>query len=197
VPTEAHGRHGYAGRVFDINGFEFLVLVVVALVVVGPERLPAYAEQLGRWVRTLRELTRTAKERVASELGEEAADVDWASLDPRRYDPRHIVREALMDEVRPTAGRSSTSARRPPATDARVPRSPVTRATAAGATAAASASASRAPTASQSGTSRPGAAGRADMAVDGAARSGGSSADGSSAEGSTTTVSAPFDDEAT
>lgn len=81
-----------------INGGEFLLLLVIALVVVGPERLPRYAEQLGGWVRQLRAFLGTAKERVAEELGEEAADVDWASLDPRRYDPRRIVREALLDE---------------------------------------------------------------------------------------------------
>ena len=89
---------------FGINGAEFAVLALIALVVVGPERLPAYAEQLGRWVRSLRGFLGTAKERVAEELGEEAKDVDWASLDPRRYDPRRIVREALLDEpvaVRP------------------------------------------------------------------------------------------------
>lgn len=89
-----------------INGGEFLVLLVIALVVVGPERLPRYAEQLGGWVRRLRGFLGTAKERVAEELGEEAADVDWASLDPRRYDPRRIVREALLDEPAPPVSTS-------------------------------------------------------------------------------------------
>lgn len=88
---------------FGINGAEFAVLALIALIVVGPERLPAYAEQLGRWVRSLRGFLSTAKERVADELGEEATEVDWASLDPRRYDPRRIVREALLDE--PVAAR--------------------------------------------------------------------------------------------
>lgn len=83
---------------FGINGSELLVLLLLAVLVVGPERLPAYAEQLGRWARSARSYVGTAKERVASELGEEGADVDWASLDPRRYDPRRIVREALLDE---------------------------------------------------------------------------------------------------
>jgi sec-independent protein translocase protein TatB len=84
-------------RVFDINGSEFLLLIVVAVIVVGPERLPRYAAQLGAWVRTLRGFLRTAKQRVDAELGDQAADVDWAALDPRRYDPRRIVREALLD----------------------------------------------------------------------------------------------------
>ena len=84
--------------VFDINGSEFLLILVVAVLVIGPERLPKYAAQLGAWVRTMRQFLRTAKERVDAELGEQAADVDWTALDPRRYDPRRIVREALLDD---------------------------------------------------------------------------------------------------
>ena len=87
--------------VFDINGSEFFLILVVAVLVIGPERLPKYAAQLGAWVRTLREFLRAAKVRVDAELGEQAADVDWTALDPRRYDPRRIVREALLDDTPP------------------------------------------------------------------------------------------------
>lgn len=93
-----------------INGAEFLVLIVIALLVVGPERLPGYAEQLASWVRTLRRYASTARERVATELGEEAADVDWASLDPRRYDPRRIVRDALLEDVTAPVSRPGAAA---------------------------------------------------------------------------------------
>jgi sec-independent protein translocase protein TatB len=86
---------------FGINGSEFVLLLLVAVIVVGPERLPRYAEQLGAWVRTLRGFLRNAKERVDEELGEQAGDVDWTALDPRRYDPRRIVREALLDDPPP------------------------------------------------------------------------------------------------
>jgi sec-independent protein translocase protein TatB len=40
-------------------------------------------------------MTRDAKQRLREEVGD---DVDWQQLDPRRYDPRRIVREALLDE---------------------------------------------------------------------------------------------------
>ncbi|MDQ2624206.1 MAG: Sec-independent protein translocase TatB [Actinomycetota bacterium] len=82
---------------FGINGAEFLVLLAVAVIVVGPERLPRYAEQLAHAVRKLRAFLGDAKERVADELGDDVKDVDWEALDPRRYDPRRIVREALLD----------------------------------------------------------------------------------------------------
>jgi sec-independent protein translocase protein TatB len=39
---------------FDIGFSEMLVLAVVALVVIGPERLPKVAKQAGQWMGTLR-----------------------------------------------------------------------------------------------------------------------------------------------
>ena len=83
---------------FDINPGELLILLVVAVVVIGPERLPKYAAELGRLVREVRTFARNAREQVRSEMGEEFDDVDWQALDPRRYDPRRIVREALLDD---------------------------------------------------------------------------------------------------
>ena len=82
---------------FGINGSEFIVLLVVAAVVLGPERLPQYAAQLGRLVRELRRMAQGASEQMREELGPEFDEIDWRKLDPRQYDPRRIVREALQD----------------------------------------------------------------------------------------------------
>lgn len=86
----------------DINGGELLVLVVLALVLLGPDRLPQYAVQLARLVRALRAGVADARQRAADELGLEASDIDWVQLDPRRYDPRRIVRNALLGDSTPT-----------------------------------------------------------------------------------------------
>jgi sec-independent protein translocase protein TatB len=88
---------------FDISGGELLILVLVALLVLGPERLPRYAAQLGRFVRDARSFALRAREQVRSEMGEEFDSVDWEALDPRRYDPRRIVRDALRDDDDPFA----------------------------------------------------------------------------------------------
>jgi sec-independent protein translocase protein TatB len=81
-----------------ISGNELLVLLVLAAFLIGPERLPEYAEQVARLVRRLRDVTTGARARIKAELGPEFEDVDWSQFDPRRYDPRRIVREALLDE---------------------------------------------------------------------------------------------------
>jgi sec-independent protein translocase protein TatB len=92
--------------VFDINGPEFLVLGAVALFVLGPDKLPGYAAQAARMMRQLRSLADGAREQMRDQLGPEFDDVDWKALDPRQYDPRRIVRDALSatdDEGSPPA----------------------------------------------------------------------------------------------
>jgi sec-independent protein translocase protein TatB len=105
--------------VLGINGAELVVIVVLALVLIGPEKLPQYAAQLGSLVRQGRGLLRDAKDRVDEEFGDELRDVDWQRLDPRQYDPRRIVREALLDDdpaprrdarVRDAAGTTAAAA---------------------------------------------------------------------------------------
>ncbi|TFC22037.1 Sec-independent protein translocase TatB [Cryobacterium sp. MDB2-10] len=79
--------------------FEKLLLVgIVAVFLLGPEKLPHYAAQLARLVRQLRDLANGAKERMRDEMGPEFDDVDWKKLDPRQYDPRRIIREALIED---------------------------------------------------------------------------------------------------
>ncbi len=82
----------------DINGGEMIVLLVLAVVLIGPERLPRYAAELAALVRRGKGMLQDAKARVDDELGPELKDVDWSKLDPRQYDPRRIVREALLDD---------------------------------------------------------------------------------------------------
>ena len=82
---------------FGINPSEFVVLLAVAAIVLGPERLPQYAQSLARLIREMRRMAQGAGEKVRTELGPEFDEVDWRKLDPRQYDPRRIVREALAD----------------------------------------------------------------------------------------------------
>ncbi|SDC54666.1 sec-independent protein translocase protein TatB [Sanguibacter gelidistatuariae] len=84
---------------FGINGGEFIILLVIAVLVIGPERLPGYAEQLAGIVRKAKTFMADAKVKVSEELGPEIGEVDWAQLDPRRYDPRRIVRDALLEDT--------------------------------------------------------------------------------------------------
>jgi sec-independent protein translocase protein TatB len=80
-----------------VNGWEFIALIVLAVVILGPERLPEYASKLAQFVRQARSMAEGAKGQLREQMGPEFDDIDWRQYDPRQYDPRRIVREALLD----------------------------------------------------------------------------------------------------
>ena len=84
---------------FDINGWEFIVLIVLGIVILGPERLPEYAAKLARLVKQLRAMADGARVQLREQLGPEFEDVNWRQYDPRQYDPRKIVRDALREPL--------------------------------------------------------------------------------------------------
>ena len=80
--------------------FEKLLLIgVIAVFIIGPERLPAYSAKFGQLVRKLKEMSSGAKDRIKEELGDDFDEDEWKKLDPRQYDPRRIIREALLDDA--------------------------------------------------------------------------------------------------
>lgn len=82
---------------FGIGLPELAVIIVVAVVVFGPDRLPEFARQAGRLVRQLRTLANSAQSQLREELGPEYADLRLSDLDPRQAIRRHIL-EAMEDE---------------------------------------------------------------------------------------------------
>ncbi len=82
---------------WDIGFSEIAVIIVVAVVVLGPDRLPELAQQAGRMVRQLRRMADNARDELRAELGPEYADLELRDLDPRTIVRRHIA-EALDEE---------------------------------------------------------------------------------------------------
>jgi sec-independent protein translocase protein TatB len=79
-------------------GFEkLLVIGLLAMFLLGPERLPEYAARLARLVRAARRMLDDANQRMRDELGEDFDLDEWRKLDPRQYDPRRIIRDALLE----------------------------------------------------------------------------------------------------
>jgi sec-independent protein translocase protein TatB len=76
--------------VFGVGLPEMMVIIVVAVVVFGPDRLPDFARQAGRLVRQVRQFTQAARDDIRSELGPEFADFEITDLDPRRAVRKYI-----------------------------------------------------------------------------------------------------------
>jgi sec-independent protein translocase protein TatB len=93
---------------------EVLVIAVVALFVVGPQRLPKYAADAGRMLRQLRQMAKQASATVKDELGPEFADVEFTDLHPRRFVRKHLFEDLDDDDVRggmPTTSPATTRTR--------------------------------------------------------------------------------------
>jgi sec-independent protein translocase protein TatB len=84
--------------VFGLSSEKIMILLVLALFILGPERLPRYAKSFAQFVKKMRAMANTAQAQMKDELGEGFEDLDWKKLDPRQYDPRRIIREALLDD---------------------------------------------------------------------------------------------------
>ena len=72
---------------------ELIVLVLIGLVIFGPDRLPKAASDAAKLLRQLRSMARNATADLKAELGPEMADLDLASLHPKR-----LVASVFEDE---------------------------------------------------------------------------------------------------
>ena len=74
-----------------MGGSEFLLLCLIGLLILGPERLPRVASQIGSWVGKARQMTRSMKRQLEDELDAEKN----LGFDPNelknKLDPRQIM----------------------------------------------------------------------------------------------------------
>lgn len=93
---------------------ELTVLLVLALFVFGPERLPGAAAQAGRTLRSLRSYARSLRDDLADDLGPEIREVNLRSLqNPRRLVVKHLLTDPEDGAADAVPGNGSARARRP------------------------------------------------------------------------------------
>lgn len=113
----------------DVGLFEVAVLLILALFIFGPERLPKMAAELGRGLRQVRRMAMNARRDLQDGLGPEMRDFDFTELNPRTFVRKNLL-EGVDDDVdhwesqsgpRSTAGNGSRDDRAR-AGDGRAPR---------------------------------------------------------------------------
>lgn len=77
---------------------EIAVILVVALVVAGPDRLPGLAQQAAQLVKSIRRMATNARDDLRSELGPEYADLELRDLDPRAMVRKHLTEAWAEDD---------------------------------------------------------------------------------------------------
>jgi len=81
---------------FDIGAPEFLVLIMFAVILFGPEKLPDLARKAARVVHYVRNIAGNAQQQLGRELGPEFENLDVRDLSPRAFIQKH-----LLDDVEP------------------------------------------------------------------------------------------------
>jgi sec-independent protein translocase protein TatB len=82
---------------FDIGPLELIALVILAVLVFGPEKLPKVIQDVSRFIRKVREFSDNAKEDIRSELGPEFKDFEFEDLNPKNFVRKHVLDSDDLD----------------------------------------------------------------------------------------------------
>lgn len=81
---------------FGIGGGEFFALILVALILVGPNKLPQLSSDSVKMIRKVRNLAQGATKDLRENLGPGYEDLEVADLHPKRLISKHL-NEALAE----------------------------------------------------------------------------------------------------
>ena len=83
----------------DIGFGEFIGLAVLALILVGPERLPTVAADAARLIKRIRSYAVSATDQIKNSLGPGYEDLKPEDLNPKTFIKKQL-NDALSDEKR-------------------------------------------------------------------------------------------------
>lgn len=92
-PPPRRFRSALGVAVFNLSPFTVLFLVLLAVFIFGPDRLPTVVGETARALRRARRALRSASEGLRDELGPEFRDLDLAELNPRTFVRRHLLED--------------------------------------------------------------------------------------------------------
>ncbi|MFI8948688.1 sec-independent translocase [Streptomyces sp. NPDC053750] len=85
----------------DIGALELVTLVVLAVLVFGPDKLPKVIQDVTRTIRKIREFSDSAKQDIRQELGPEFKDFEFEDLNPKTFIRKQLDNDELgLKEIR-------------------------------------------------------------------------------------------------
>ena len=85
----------------DIGPLELVTIVVIAVLVFGPDKLPKMIQDVARTIRKIREFSESAKQDIRNELGPEFKDFEFEDLNPKTFIRKHLDTDDLgLKEIR-------------------------------------------------------------------------------------------------
>lgn len=85
----------------DIGPLELLTIVVLGVLVFGPDKLPKVIQDVMRTIRKIREFSESAKQDIRTELGPEFKDFEFEDLNPKTFLRKQLENDDLgLKEIR-------------------------------------------------------------------------------------------------
>jgi sec-independent protein translocase protein TatB len=85
----------------DIGPLELITLVVLAVLVFGPDKLPKVIQDVMRTIKKIREFSESAKADIREELGPDFKDFDFEDLNPKTFLRKQLDNDELgLKEIR-------------------------------------------------------------------------------------------------
>ena len=86
---------------FGIDAIDLVLILVLGVVMFGPERLPEYSRKAARVFVYLRGIANNATSTLRTELGADYSDLELRDLNPKTFIAKHMREEvAALDEAR-------------------------------------------------------------------------------------------------
>ena len=82
---------------FDFGAGEIIGLAVLAMILIGPERLPTFAVEAAKFVKRIREIATNATEELKENLGPGFEDLKPTDLNPKTFIQKQL--SSVLDET--------------------------------------------------------------------------------------------------
>ncbi|WP_327737247.1 sec-independent translocase [Streptomyces nojiriensis] len=84
----------------DIGALELVTIVVLGILVFGPDKLPKVIQDVTGFIRKIRAFSDSAKQDIRSELGPEFKDFEFEDLNPKTFIRKQLTENEDLKEIR-------------------------------------------------------------------------------------------------
>ncbi|MFH7598311.1 sec-independent translocase [Streptomyces racemochromogenes] len=84
----------------DIGALELVTIVVLAILIFGPDKLPKVIQDVSGFIRKIRAFSDSAKQDIRSELGPEFKDFEFEDLNPKTFIRKQLTENEDLQELR-------------------------------------------------------------------------------------------------
>jgi sec-independent protein translocase protein TatB len=94
---------------FDFGAGELIGLAILAMILIGPERLPNFAVDAAKFVKRIREMASKATEELKENLGPGFEDLKPTDLNPKSFIKKQLSNVLDDDDESPTTSKRTST----------------------------------------------------------------------------------------